>query len=658
VSFALGLDAGGTYTDAVVIDEQQGIVAKAKALTSHANLIEGLQEVVAKVLAECPVSRLPEKTTLVSLSTTLATNSLVEGRGRKVCLILIGYTSAQLARANLMDALAGDPHVFIEGGHDAGGSAKAELDVKALRETIMATSETVEAYAVSAVFSVRNPAHELQAQALIAELSGKPVSCGHSLSSALDAPRRALTALLNARLIPMIGALLSAAWQLMQEVGIDAPLMVVKGDGSLVSAELAQSCPVETILSGPAASVVGAAFLCKEPQLLVSDMGGTTTDVALIRNGQPTLDAAGATVGGWRTMVEAISIATYGLGGDSAIRFNRREREFTIGPGRVMPLCLLLSHYPHLLDELKSQIELPMSTTHSAEFVLAHVAKGSVKTETLSIQQRELWARIEKSPISVQSLFKEQTLERALNRLEQQGLVLRAGFTPTDASHILQLQSGWMREASLLGAQLLMRYSADNLGEQYDSEESFAQACREQVSRLAAMAMAETVNGGLTDSQRSLIKAGFESGGAASFLSLQPRLSVYYSRAAELLGTKAHLLEHHEVANALGAVVGSVRQQHQIVITPGGGKMVTLMGPEGPQLMDSLEQAAEKATQIATEHVTVAAKLAGAGDITVQCSRCDNVVENGGESVFFESVIVATATGRPSRHRAHSEVER
>jgi len=273
-------------------------------------------------------------------------------------------------------------------------------------------------------------------------------------------------------------------------------LMVVKGDGSLVSAELAKNCPVETILSGPAASVVGAAFLCKEPQLLVSDMGGTTTDVALIRNGQPTLDAAGATVGGWRTMVEAISIATYGLGGDSAICFNRRLRDFTIGPGRIMPLCLLLSRYPHLLEELQSQLELPMSTTHSAEFVLAHVAPGSVKAETLSIQQRELWKRIEKSPISVQSLFKEQTLERALNRLEQQGLVLRAGFTPTDASHILKLQSGWHREASLLGAQLLMRYSADNLGEQYDSAESFAQARREQVSRLAAMAMAALLDRG------------------------------------------------------------------------------------------------------------------------------------------------------------------
>lgn len=665
MSLALGLDTGGTFTDAVLINEHQSIIAKAKALTTHANLIEGLQGAVGSVLslareASNLTEELAGEITLVSLSTTLATNSLVEGRGRKVCLVLIGYTPAQLARARLGDALAGDPHGFIAGGHGAGGEALVDLDLKALGELVQVTAESVDAYAVSSLFSVRNPDHELRAQALIMEMTGLPVSCGHNLSSALDAPRRALTALLNARLIPMIGDLLSAAEQLMKESGIDAPLMVVKGDGSLVSAEMARACPVETILSGPAASVVGAAFLSAETELLVSDMGGTTTDIALIEDGQPSLDVAGATVGGWRTMVEAIAINTYGLGGDSAIRFDRRQHGFTVGPGRVLPLCLLISRFPHLLDELKAQCELPMSTTHSSEFVLAHAAAGTVRPATLSSQQRELWQRIEAGPIAIPSLFKDQTLERALKRLEQQGIVIRAGFTPTDASHISNEHQRWNREASVLGARLLMRYSADNLGERYSSEIAFAAARTEQVSQLAALAMVDAVANGLTESQRSLIEAGFNGDARSHRLSLLPRLNVpvlgigapvgrYYRRSAELLGTEAHLPEHHEVANALGAVVGSIRQQHQIVITPGGGRRVILMSADGPRPMESLEEAATLATTMVSDLVRRAAEQAGAVDIVVQCARTDNVVEQGGEKVFFESRIVATATGRPGR---------
>ncbi len=660
MAYQLGLDTGGTYTDAVIIDDDQRIVTSSKSLTTHGNLVSGLRGAATAVLSEDfrPI-------TLVSLSTTLATNALVEGRGRPICLVLIGYRPEQLKRARLSDALGGDPHAFINGGHSASGEPLCDLDVNALETLIKSVDESVEAYAVSSLFSVRNPAHERQAQQIINRISGKPVSCGYTLSSGLDAPRRALTALLNARLIPMINALLEAAKQLLVEQDVVAPLMVVKGDGSLVSAEVAEEFPVETILSGPAASVVGAQFLCQKPLLMVSDMGGTTTDVALIRNGQPRLNPDGATVGGWRTMVEAIDVRTFGLGGDSRIVFNREKRRFIVGPERVMPLSLLIMQYPELKQDLIEQLELPRSTTHSAEFVLAHAAEPT----DLTTQQKELWQRIKEKPIALQSLFSDQTLDRALIRLIQRGIVLRAGFTPTDACHILGDITVWDIEASELGAELLMRYSENNLGASYATSKQFSASVKEEVSRLSALAVLETqasdaiknksrFKTGLSESQIELLYDTFGND-TNNELQLQASLGIpviglgapaasYYPRSCELLNTESVLSKQGGVANALGAVVGTVRQQQEMVLTSAGGKSVNAHFPDGTQLFEELEVAATAAIDWARKEAFELARQAGASNINVTHSRVDNIVEAEGEVVFFDSKIVATAAGRPS----------
>ena len=663
MAYQLGLDTGGTYTDAVLIDDDQNIVATAKSLTTHNNLIDGLQAATTAVLDEqnTPI-------TLVSLSTTLATNALVEGRGRPVCLILIGYREAQLAKANLVEALGGDPHFFVAGGHNASGNAVCELDHTTLKQVVMSVAETVDAYAVSSVFSVRNPEHENKASALIHEWTGKPVSCGHSLSSGLDAPRRALTALLNARLIPMITALLDASKQLLTNANISAPLMVVKGDGSLVSASVAAQSPVETILSGPAASVVGAQFLSAEPLLMVSDMGGTTTDIAMIRNGQPRLNPNGATVGGWRTMVEAIDVRTFGLGGDSRVLFNREKRKFTIGPERVMPISLLIKNHPELKSVLEAQLELPRSTTHSAEFVMSHAANPTDLTK----QQRELWEKIANKPIDVQTIFNDQTLDRALVRLSQRGIVLRAGFTPTDACHIVGELNEWDTEAALLAARLLMRYSESNLGRRYTDEKAFATHIINEVSRQAAMAILDTklseqiastrrFQKEISVSQRELLLDLLQEDQSSELqiklalgfpvIGLGAPVSSYYPKTAKWLNTTAILPTDGNVANALGAVVGSVRQTQEIVITPAGGKRVNVHFNHGVELFDNLETAADAATESVCKLACEQAEQAGAHGISVTHTRTDNVVDNAGERVFFESRIVATAVGRPATLR-------
>ncbi len=239
-----------------------------------------------------------------------------------------------------------------QGGHTITGAEQAPLDLIATPAAIRKHAPHADAFAVSGYFGVLNPAHELRVRELVRQLTGLPVTCGHELTSNLHAPAAPMTAALNARLIPYIEQLIASVRQILAEKHIRAPLMVVKGDGSLMDARVAVERPVETILSGPAASVVGARYLCGEADVLVVDMGGTTTDIACLQEGRPASSLEGATVGGWRTMVEAIAVHTSGLGGDSEVTFDV-DAGMLVGPQRVVPLSLLAHQYPHVLPILE-----------------------------------------------------------------------------------------------------------------------------------------------------------------------------------------------------------------------------------------------------------------------------------------------------------------
>ena len=717
MSFKLGLDTGGTYTDAVLLSDAGEIVAHAKSPTTHHNLSIGLRGAVSAVIEQHlqEAGRAPP-VSLVSLSTTLATNALVEGYGRKVCLVLAGYSQLQLKRARLAEVMGSDPVVFIAGGHNAGGEALAQPDLAGLATQLDAMENSFDAFAVSSMFSVRNPAHEIAIRDWLIANFNKPVSCGYELSSALDAPRRALTAVLNARLIPLIHNLLDATKAMLAEFAIEAPLMVVKGDGSLVTAQVATVSPVETILSGPAASVVGAGYLNNQRDLVVSDMGGTTTDIAVVEGGKPLLDPQGATVGGWTTMVRAIRINTYGLGGDSEIVFDREQRRFIIGPQRVVPVSTFLRDHPHFVEALTKQLELPFSTTHSAQFVFIPSLAGSTTDsgaaleipEGLSGQQRELWQRLVKKPMALQTLFEDQTLDLAFRRLVAAGHIAHAAFTPTDALVVIGNEAlssqGQNVDAARLAAQLLMRYSRQNLGPVWPDEVAFAGAMHEQVARDTALAVIETVlareatadvkaataqsatpaNGdnpktpsvtnhsthphkkinrrriarsGLHAEQRAFLEDVFQ--GGESSLALRASLSQplvglgapaigYYDRVAELLGTTADVPVLAGVANAIGAVVGTVNISRSLTITPLGGKRVQVHQENGPVEFADLEAAADAARALLEESVTKLAAEAGAVEIQTGFERNDVVAENQGETVFFESTITVSAYGRPA----------
>ena len=367
-TYLIGVDTGGTYTDAAVIEaEGHKVVASAKSITTKGDLSIGVSGAIRAAVARLPEGLKPENISLVSVSTTLATNAVVEGHGSAVGVILIGFDQAMADRTGIAKAFPGMPIAIIAGGHDHSGDEAKPLDAAGLEAAVKAMP--VDAFAIASAFAVRNPAHEIRARELIAKVTGKPATLSTELTSALDAPRRALTAVLNARLISRVSMLIAAVRRSMAELKISCPLMIVKGDGTLALAEKVALRPIETVLSGPAASLVGASWLCGRKDFIMSDMGGTTTDIGVLVSGRPQVAEQGAEVGGWRTMVKAIDVKTIGLGGDSEIAIGLNGK-IEVGPQRVAPISLLASRYPEVVAMLEADLADTDGGSMHGKFVL------------------------------------------------------------------------------------------------------------------------------------------------------------------------------------------------------------------------------------------------------------------------------------------------
>ena len=446
MAFLLGIDTGGTYTDAVLLDDDTDtIIARAKALTTRPDLSKGIGAAMDEVLRTSTVD--PLEVAMVSLSTTLATNALIEGQSGLVGFVFIGFEEDEINKADLSEALEGDPVVFISGGHGHGGQAVMPLDKDALLVGIDSTFDHLTGVAIASRFATRNPEHEIAARDMVHDKLGVPVTCSHELSNALGGPKRALTAVLNARLIGLIDRLIAATLTHMTRRNIDARLMVVRGDGALISTDLARERPIETILSGPAASMAGAQWLSGERDALVSDIGGTTTDICLLKDGVPKIDPQGAKVGKYRTMVEAVAMRTFGLGGDSEVSVSGGlDGGLQLGPGRVMPVALLAQEHGALvhaaLDRALQMDTLPEEATRFA------LAQWSDFPNGLDAREAAVAERLIDGPKQWADVVQSRIEEPALKRLVGRGLVMMAGVTPSDASHVLDRATAWDKKAA------------------------------------------------------------------------------------------------------------------------------------------------------------------------------------------------------------------
>jgi len=665
MSLRLGIDTGGTFTDAVLVDDQKNIINAEKSLTTRFDLSLGIGDVIAKL----PKASLVD-ISMVSLSTTLTTNSVVEDLGAPVCVLLPGYTQEQVKQSGLLDILPAQMVVILEGGYDAVGRESKPLDEEGARAAIVKLQDEVSAFAISSMFGTRNSSHENRLKKIVTELTDMPVICGHELASSLGAPRRALTAALNARMVPAIKELVGSVQTILARHEIDAPLMLVKGDGSLASLANAIEKPIGTVLSGPAASVIGACHLSGLDNAIIADMGGTTTDIAVVSNGQPELSDDGARIGDWQPMVEAVRVNSIGLGGDSELRFGGHVG-LTIGPRRVVPTSLLAHLYPQVVPRLEAQLA-GMANARSNRFVM-RLENNQALLNQLGPVELEAWELLSDTPIELEAMVQEDRhFARALARLKRLGLAIYSGFTPSDAVHVLGINSHWDAHAAELSARIWMRQMRFLYGygkwESDDVEAACTQVYDLVIATIRRLLIEVGLNEfdlsgksaratGIVDTITRMVIGTHENKGRKPLFKLDfagdyPIVAVgapaasYYQRVADSMHIGLHLPEHADVANAFGAVMGSVIQRAQITVTQPQHGIFCLFHGDNPKTFESLAAARAEAEQLVSGLAREKAIEAGAIDPSVTLKYNDiHVRDEVDGELFLESTVIATAIG-------------
>jgi N-methylhydantoinase A/oxoprolinase/acetone carboxylase beta subunit len=631
----LGIDCGGTYTDGAIYDfEHRRVLASAKYPTDHHDLISSINGVLDKLPTE-----MLQSIQLTGLSTTLATNAIVEGRGGRACLVLIGYPDDM--RVNAYGARV----ARVRGGHDCRGDEAQALDAEEARNAVRKHLDWADAFAVSSYFSVRNPEHEIAASRLIASETGKPIVCGHELSMHLDAPKRATTAAINARLIPLIADLIHAVRAALKARGIAAPLMMVRGDGTLMSVEMAGRRPVETILSGPAASVIGALTLTGKRDGVVVDVGGTTTDIAAVLDGVPKINESGANVGGMATQVEAIDIRTIGLGGDSFIGF-ALNGNIDIGPRRVIPLAMLPGPQ-YAMENLQTlTARKPPSPIHEllSFWKVSSTAGEEAFDESISRLAGE-------GVFSYNELVNEAANDvlARVRRLEQEGLLSLSALTPTDVFNAAGDFSFGDVALSTVAVEAAAALYGLSRGELIAKIKN---ACREaRTDNLLCHLLATG------DGESSLLKS-WGSGRSIQGIRLSLRLendilavgapaAVFLRPVAERLGCFCVEPAFMEVANAVGAVAGMVSHSEEVIIRRRQDGGYSTHASDGKYDYQDLEAATEMARIKAAALASDVARSTGAGHIELSEKIEEFTTGAWKQTVVLERRVKVRAFGRP-----------
>jgi len=335
----LGLDVGGTHTDVVLIDEN-GIAASKKVITRKDDLLASVNEGIEAVLEGVESSAIRR----VNLSTTLSTNAIIEGKSERTGVIVTAGPGIE--PDNFM--IGGD-YYRVRGALDHRGTEIKALDARGLETAVKELKKAgIKTAAAVGKFSTRNPLHE---NAITERLKSAMdfVAAGHTLSGRLNFPRRIVTAYYNAAVWRVYNGFAESVEQGMRRKGISAALNVLKADGGTMPLSMSRNLPVETILSGPAASVMGIIALCDiRGDSVILDIGGTTTDIAVFASGTPLIEPDGIDIAGRSTLVRALKTRSIGIGGDSAIVV--KNGAVTAGPERRGPAMADGGTVPALID--------------------------------------------------------------------------------------------------------------------------------------------------------------------------------------------------------------------------------------------------------------------------------------------------------------------
>ncbi|MEI6102500.1 MAG: hydantoinase/oxoprolinase family protein [Methanothrix sp.] len=409
----IGIDVGGTTTDAVVVDGNK-VVKTAYVPTDHDNLLKCLLLALDELVQGIDTGKIER----VVLSTTLITNMIAEGKTDPVALVLIPGPGT-----NPKDYALGES-IILDGAIDFRGKEIDRLKESQIKEAAaQIRGQGLSRVAVVGKFCQRNHAHELKVGEILAfALPGSKIELGHKVSGQLNFPRRAATTMLTAATIDSYERFAKDVARALKERKISAPVYILKADGGTLPLDKSVQMPVETIFSGPAASIMGVLALTKPGEsCVVVDIGGTTTDLALILSGKPLLSAKGARVGSLLTQVRAFAVKSVAIGGDSAVAVSSQGCDpstksccgsLAVGPHRDgAPLCMG-GYGPTPTDALRVLGLTQIGDAAKAEKAMQIVAQGLGCT-AMQAAQTVIDAVVDKIVFEINEMFREWEQEPA-----------------------------------------------------------------------------------------------------------------------------------------------------------------------------------------------------------------------------------------------------
>lgn len=675
MKLGIGIDTGGTYTDAVIYrfaDRQ--VLSSAKSLTTKYDLSVGiigaLEKLDRQLLAEAEIA---------ALSTTLATNACVEGKGSRAALLFLGLDEETLRRVGGSYGLsaADEIHACACGG-SYDGTILPDPDWDSVLSEAADWVKTVDGIGIVERYAMNNGAvAELAAREKLTALRDLPTVCSSELFSGLNSVQRGSGTLLNAKLVPILRDFMDAIRRAFERLGITAPIVVVRSDGSLMSEEFARRVPVETILCGPAASVLGGVELANREDCVIVDMGGTTTDVSLVKAGRPVRVQDGIHIGAWKTFVRGVQIDTFGLGGDSAIRFDGQD--FALSPERVIPISLLGRDYPFVKEQLRELLNSKATHTrpiHEYYVLVRDITDAPGYTD----EERRFCAALKNGPLSLRdgaAALGTDLYHMDVSRLEHEGIVLRSGLTPTDFMHIAGDFDSYDTETAELAARFLLR----NLHRKPFREGELEKLCEEVYNRVRKTLYCRLVGILLKNRYPSLRETGLgpqlealvenrweaylrgepfpgyfgaEFRTSAALVGIGAPIHIFLPAVADALGTECIIPENAGVANAIGAVVGNITASVEAEVRPNhtadGIHGFFVCAPGIREYYEKRPAAEARAEAVARELAEEEARKRGAsGEIRVLVESRDTAsADSRGTRIDFGTVYTATGIGGAS----------
>ena len=668
----IGIDTGGTCTDAVVYDfETREILGTGKAMTTKQNLEIG----IANALDTLP-PELVAKADSIALSTTLATNASLENKGARAKLLLIGFHKGMMAHLQEVFASYGMQDmarfIILEAKSEGVFSNPVDPDWEDLRRQCGHYFEDCDSVGIVQTYPRSNGGRfELTALKILQEELTIPVTISYDISNEIDVVKTCAGTMLNAMLIPLITEFMGAISHVCQRRGLDIPISIILSNGTMVPAATASQYPVETILCGPAASVVGGSALAGEDDGIIVDMGGTTTDMAIVRKQIPVPAKGGIKIGQWKTMVQGIFVDTIGLGGDSAVLVNENEHTLHLDVARVIPISVLAAEYDHVLPLLQN-MEVRRKYSNVADYSFYVLLKDVADKIGYTDEERALCDALREKPLTISELAgRLDSYPRFLpvRRLESDGVIIRSGLTPTD----MMILKGDFTLYDGEAARIATQYLANTLR---CEPEAVPDMVYELVVHKMYNALARVIL-----SQRfpkikemddpaylaPILEASYtyaktrlddpEAGDAVEddlrvttrfpLIGVGAPIHIFLPRVAALLGTRAVVPEHSGVANAVGAVVSRRVAQVQLIVDA-IYRNARLVGFELPDegsrpFFEKYDDALAYGKVVVRKSIEKKAALFGIENPRIEISEKDSRL-NGDTGLILGMVLTATAT--------------